>query len=349
MRLDLLRTELEIRYLQEPSRLRTELALIPHDQLVIIDEIQKVPALLDEVHFLIQEESRLFGLCGSSARKVRHGHANLLGGRALRYELLGLTMHELGEAADLLRMLNHGNLPTHYLAASAHDLLRSYVEDYLKQEILTEGLVRRLPQFTDFLRSAALGDSEQLSLASIARDCGVAATTVRDHYSILVDTLLGDFLPAYTKRPKRRVISAPTFYFHDVGIVNHLARRGRIEPGSELFGKAFENWIHHELYCYSRYSVRHFDLSYWRLTTGVEVDFIVGDGELAIEVKGKKRITSADAKHLPAFRQDHPEVKKLILVCCEDSPRVLDGDILVLPWQRFVTMLWSGELTSEVA
>ena len=344
LRIDLLKTELELRYRLEPFRLREEIALHGPGRLIIIDEIQKVPALLDEVHLAIQDHGRCFALCGSSARKVRHGHANLLGGRALRFELYGLVADEIGDECDLLRLINHGYLPSHYIAEQPAPMLRAYTQDYLKEEVLAEGLVRNLPKFSDFLRSAALADTEMVSLATIARDCGVAATTVRDHYSILVDTLLGDFLPAYTRRPKRRVIQAPKFYFHDVGSVNMLAQRGRIQQGSELFGKAFENWVHHELYCYARYSEHYFDLSYWRLASGIEVDFILGHGQIAIEAKGKSRLSSDDLKGLKNFATDHPDVQRLIVVCCEPAKRLIDNKILVLPWQDFARSLWAGEI-----
>ena len=205
--------------------------------------MQKVPALLDEVHWLHEHRKIRFALCGSSARKVRRGAANLLGGRAVRYELHGLTAAEIGKDVDLVRLLNHGYLPTHYESDRPERLLASYVGDYLKEEVAAEGLVRNLPVFSAFLNAAALSDGDLVNFANIARDCGVSGHTVKGHFGILEDTLLGRWLPAYTKRPKRRVVAAPKFYFSDVGVVNHLARRGRMQPGGELFGKAFENWV----------------------------------------------------------------------------------------------------------
>ncbi len=246
-RIDLLKTDELMLFLQQPSRLREHVIHLPKDQPIVIDEIQKAPTLLDEVHYLIQEENRQFVLCGSSARKVRRGHANLLGGRALRYELLGSSATEIGGKFDLERLVNTGPLPNHYDHENHRLALRSYVDDYLREEILQEGLVRNLPVFSDFLRAAALGDTGIVNLSNIARESGVAASTVRDHYQILVDTMLGAFLPAYTVRPKRRTVKAAKFYFRDLGVVNHLARRGSINPGSELFGYAFENWLFHEL------------------------------------------------------------------------------------------------------
>ena len=206
-RVDLLETDTFSRYASQPHLLRQELDAAPQG-FVVIDEIQKVPALLDEVHWLIENRGVAFGLCGSSARKVRRGHANLLGGRAIRYELFGLVSAELGERFELRRALNHGLLPRHYLADDPRPLVRSYVADYLKEEIAAEGLVRSLPIFADFLRIAALGDTEPVNYSNIARECGISSPAVRAYYGILEDTLLGRFLPAHVRRQKRRVVRA---------------------------------------------------------------------------------------------------------------------------------------------
>ena len=343
LRIDLLRTDELMMYSRRPDLLRERVAALPRGRLVVIDEIQKVPALLDEVHYLIQEEDRRFVLCGSSARKVRRGHANLLGGRALRYELLGLSATEIGKEFDLTRALNTGPLPSHYDHENPRSALRSYVDDYLREEILQEGVVRNLPVFSDFLRAAALGDTGIVNLSNIARECGVAASTVRDYYQILVDTLLGAFLPAYATRPKRRTIQAPKFYFRDIGVVNHLARRGTIYPGSELFGHAFENWLFHELSVHCKYSEQHYDISYWRLTTGVEVDFILNDAETAIEAKGKERISGNDLRGLRQFKKEYPDVRNLIIVCRETQVRRNSEGIWILPYEDFLDRLWQGE------
>jgi len=342
-RIDLLRGDLVIRYMQNPSIFREEVMAMPKSKLVVIDEVQKVPQLLDEVHYLIQEENRFFAMCGSSARKVKRGHANLLGGRAIRYELLGLSAIEIGKNFDIVHMLNSGPIPNHYLSKNPLRMIQSYVDDYLREEILQEGLIRSLPIFSDFLRVAAIGDTEIVNLSNIARESGVSANTVRDHYSILVDTLIGAFLPAYTKRPKRRIISAPKFYFRDIGIVNYLTRRGMVQPGSELFGKAFENWLFHELSVHSRYTEQFYDVSYWRLTTGVEVDFVLGNALIAIEAKAKEKITVNDLKGLREFKKEFPEVKFRIVVSLERNSRLTDDGILILPFSEFIQKLWKGE------
>lgn len=345
MRIDLLKTDEMIRYTQQPSLLRQEVSALDPGKMVVIDEIQKVPALLDEIHYLIQEQNRVFGLCGSSARKVRRGRINLLGGRAVRYELLGLTSRELGNDFSLDRMLNTGPLPHHYLSRDYRQLLRSYVQDYLREEILEEGLTRSLPVFSDFLRIAAIGDTEIVNMTNIAREAGMAVSTVRGHYAVLQDTLMGAFLPSFTRRPKRRTIQSPKFYFRDLGVVNHLAGRHTIEPGSELYGKAFENWLYHELSVHTRYSGIHYDLSFWRLSSGIEVDFVLGMGETAIEAKGKKRITVSDLKGLSHFRQEYPDVRQLIVVCLEKRRRKTEDGIYIIPFQDFIDSLWDGEWT----
>ena len=340
---DLLRSEEFRRYLEHPEYLRQEIrqAGEPYP-FVVIDEVQKVPSLLDEVHWLHENLGVNFALCGSSARKVRRGHANLLGGRAIRYELLGFTSAELHKDWDLGRMLNHGYLPRIYLSERPTRLLNSYVADYLKEEVAAEGLVRNLPVFSDFLNFASLSDAEVVNFSTIARDCGVSSQTIKEYFQILEDTLLGNWLPAYRKRPKRRVATSPKFYFSDIGVVNFLAKRGNIQSGSELYGKAFENWCFHELRACNLYSQAYAHLSYWRLAGGTEVDFIVNDMKVAIEAKASRKVSGAHLKGLRSLAKDHPNVKRRIIVCLEDKPRITDDEIEILPASEFVKILWSG-------
>lgn len=344
---DLLQTDQYLELRDKPSLLREQLLYESQrakSKFVVIDEIQKVPMLLDEVHWLIENTNFVFGLCGSSARKVRAGHANLLGGRAIRHELFGLVSAEIGADFDLKRMLNQGYLPRHYLSDTHTDLVRSYINDYLKEEIAAEALVRNLPAFSQFLKAASLSDTELVNYASIARECGVSAPAVKEYFQILIDTMLAKFLDAYQKKPKRRVIGASKFYFSDVGVVNHLAKRGNLEPGADLFGKAFENWIFHELSAHSAYSNLHYDLAYWRLASGLEVDFIINDMELAIEAKSSAKITSDHLRGLRALAEDHPKVKRRILVSLEKQSRRTEDGIELMSYKEFVKLLWSNEL-----
>ena len=311
---------------------------------VVIDEVQKVPQLLDEAHWIHEHLRVRLALCGSSARKVKRGQANLLGGRAVRYELFGLTAQELGTDFNLERMLNYGYLPAIYTADNPRPLLNGYVADYLKEEIAAEGLVRNLPVYSEFLNVAALSDAELVSFSTIARDCGVSSPTIKGYFQILEDTLLGRWLPGYTRRPKRRVIAAPKFYFADVGVVNHLARRGELRPGSELYGKAFENWVFHELSAHNSYSHVYAKLSYWRLASGIEVDFVVNDLQLAVEAKATLKVTTDHLKGLRALAEDHPRVRKRVVVCLERTSRVTEDGILVLPPVEFCERLAADDL-----
>ncbi len=342
--IDLLKTDDFARYAQRPALLREELLAQPAGSLVVIDEVQKVPALLDEVHWLIENRRTRFVLCGSSARKVRRGAANLLGGRALRYELFGLVSAEIGAEFDVVRMLNHGYLPRHYLGSLPERMLRAYVDDYLKEEIAAEGLVRNLPTFSGFLQAAVLSDAEVVNFASVARDCGASAPTVKEYFQILIDTLLGRWLPAYRRRPKRRVIQSPKFYFADVGVVNLLARRGPLQPGAELFGKAFENWVCHELTAYRAYRRTFEDLAYWRLASGIEVDFVIEAAEIAIEAKASTNVHRDHLVGLREFAQEYPRVKRRIVVCLESRPRRTDDGIDILPSRVFADRLWTDTL-----
>lgn len=345
-RYDLLKSSDFTRFTRSPQSLGEELLALPaKPRLVLLDEIQKVPQLLDEVQRLIVEHGLVFGLCGSSARKLRRGHANLLGGRAVRFELFGLTSAEVGEQTDVVHFVNAGVLPRHYLATHPERNIRAYVEDYLRLEVAQEGLVRNLASFHDFLRASALGDTEIVNFENIARECGVSAPTVKEHYQILVDTLLGYFVPAYTEHEKRRVIRAPKFYFKDVGCVNHLAQRRHLEPGQEAFGKAFENWICHELHAHAAYSEQHYPIRYWRLASGIEVDFILGH-QVAIEVKAVERVRPQHLKGLEQFGLEHPQCQTRILVCLEARARKLESGILILPVLEFLRRLWDGEFTA---
>lgn len=341
---DLLKADEYRRHLQNPERLRQDLAARPDVSQVVIDEVQKVPALLDEVHWLIENRKVSFALCGSSARKVKRGAANLLGGRAFRYEMHGLTATELGADFDLDRIVTHGFLPRVYESSRPQRLLESYVADYLKEEIAAEAIVRNLAAFSGFLESAALADAELVNFSTIARDCGVSSHTIKSYFEILEDTLLGRWLPGYVKRPKRRVIAAPKFYFADVGVVNHLARRGTLQRGSELYCKAFESWVFHEIVTRNAYAGSMSRLSYWRLASGIEVDFVIDDLRVAIEAKATAKVTSDHLKGLRALAQDHSRVGERYVVCLEPRVRRTDDGIVILPVADFCARLTAGRI-----
>ena len=343
---DLLKGEEFRRYVARPELLRQELDAAGPDpaRQIVIDEVQKVPAVLDEVHWLIENRGLHFALCGSSARKVRHGAANLLGGRALRYELRGLTAGELGADFELDRALNHGYLPRMYEAGQPRRLLDAYISDYLRQEVAAEGLVRNLPAFSDFLDVAALRDGDPVNYSNVARECGVSGPTAKAYFGILEDTLLARWLPAWRRRAKRRLARAPKFYFEDVGVVNRLARRGELERGSDRYGKAFENWVFHELSAFVGYRDLDEQLTYWRLPSGIEVDFVLGDMRVAIEAKASARITRDHLKGLRTLVEEHSHVGRRAVVCLEPRARRTDDGIDILPAEDFARRLWQGDL-----
>ena len=338
---DLLLSNEYERLSKKPELLRETILANLGTSPVIIDEIQRIPALLNEVHWLISNHNVRFIMSGSSPRRILRSDANLLGGRALRYELYPLISKEIPDF-DLMRALNHGLLPRHYDATNPSKLISAYVGSYLRDEIVAEARVRNVATFSHFLEAAALTNGEMVNYSNIASDCGVSVPTIKEYFQILEDTLIGRYLPSFQKRPKRRVIMAPKFYMFDVGITNYLLNRSKIEKGSELFGKAFEHFIYQEIYAHSRYSDINYPIYYWRTASQLEIDFVLGDHEVAIEVKATEQANSRHLKGLKAFAEEY-EVKKLILISNDPLPRLVDN-ILILPWKIFLDRLWNAEI-----
>ena len=339
---DLLKSDVRMALQLRPAQLREECELLDDGELIIIDEVQKVPALLDEVHWLIENKKQRFILSGSSARKLLRSGANLLGGRALRQTLFPLVSAEVPDF-DLNRALNHGMLPRHYLMENPTMRVQAYIGDYLQQEIVEEAIVRRLDAFTRFLQVAALSNSEIVNYTNIAQDCGVSSKTVKEYFSILEETILGFFLPSYTKVVKRRVIQSPKFYYFDVAIPNHLLRRIPLQPGTDVYGHALEHLVIQELRAFMSYRLPLKSLTYWHtLDNKYEVDAVLGDAEVAIEVKSSKNVGSHDTKGLKAFSEEYPEAK-LYLLSLEDRPRKFNG-VEVWPVEQFFKRLWDGKV-----
>lgn len=336
--IDLLQTDVFAEYAARPALLRERFE--NPKRLIVIDEVQKVPQLLDEVHWLIEEFGAQFLLTGSSARKLRKGHANLLGGRAWRRVMLPLSYSEVS-GFKLEQALVSGMLPPHFLSQNPLEDLRSYVADYLKEEIAAEAVAQNIPSFSEFLRVAALTSSELLNYTNIARETGVTQRTVRSYFNILEDTFLGFRVAPWTKSKNRRMILAEKFYFFDVGVAGYLARRHPV-AGSSDFGKAFEHFILMELRAYQAYKEPEMPISYWRTSSGQEVDFLLGEREVAIEIKSGN-VHEGDLRGLRALLQDGP-VKKAIIVSLEKEPRRIAGSIEILPWQEFLALLWSGKI-----
>jgi predicted AAA+ superfamily ATPase len=338
---DLLRSDVYRRYLTEPMQFREAVLADTAERLVVVDEIQKVPALLDEIHWLMEHQGRRFIMSGSSPRKIIRQGANLLGGRAIRYELFPLVSAEI-PGFDLMRALNNGLLPRHYLSERPRKLLEAYIGNYLQDEIVAEARIRNIAAFSQFLRAAAFSNGEMVNYSGIGSDCGVSHNTVREYFQILEDTLIGRFVPSFQKRPKRRVILTPKFYYVDLGLVNILLGRGRIERGTESMGNAFEHFIAQELHAHASYAEESYQMAFWRTTSQLEVDFVLGDHEVAVEVKSTDNIQPRHLKGLKAFAEEYT-VKRLIAVSTDPVERMVGG-VSVLPWQVFLKRLWGGEI-----
>jgi predicted AAA+ superfamily ATPase len=345
---DLLLSDQYRRLISDPSLLRQECeasGLSGENQRfpIIIDEVQKIPELLDEIHWLIENRRLRFILCGSSPRKLKRKAGSLLGGRAVKYQLFPLIFSEIPDFS-LLKALNNGLLPRHYLSRSADKLLEAYTGDYLKEEIVAEAATRNIPAFSRFLEVAAISNGEIINFNNIASECGVSAPTVKGYFQILEDTLIGIWIPAFRKQAKRRLISSPKFMFFDVGIVSHLTHRGKIEQGSELFGRAFEHFIILEVLAHSSYSDLNYPVEYWRTASQFEVDLILGKGDVAIEIKSTTLAKDRHLKGLRAFKEEHKS--KYILVSHDPNPRKTNDGILILPWKVFLNQLWANKIIS---
>jgi uncharacterized protein len=347
VRYDLLLSTEYQRLLRSPQLIREEcMAKFPTGETqqdpIIIDEIQKIPILIDEVHWLIENKGLRFILCGSSARKLKRSSGSLLGGRAVRYDLHPLVSDEIPDF-QLNKALNAGLMPRHYKSNRPDRLIQSYIGDYLKEEIVAEALTRNIPAFQRFLEIAALTNGEIINYSNIARECSVSSPTVKEYFQILEDTLIGRYLPAFRKRRKRRLVTSPKFYFFDLSPVIHMTRRGNVTQGSPLFGRAFEHLIWMELVAYASYSEKYFPISFWRTSSGMEVDFILGDHEVAIEVKSADTAHDGHLKGLRRFLEEH-EVRRCILVSLDMHPRRTSDGIDILPWRIFLSRLWNDEI-----
>ena len=338
--IDLLDYDLFLTLSQRPTRLRQILGAQP-SKTVVVDEVQKVPQLMDEIHWLIENRGYQFIMCGSSARKFRRGKASLLGGRAWRFELYPLVTKEV-EDFDLERALYAGLLPAHYLSADSELDLKAYVHDYLKEEIQAEALTRNLPAFSRFLQTAAIVNGMLLNYSNAARESGVSVKTIREYYQILEDTLVGRRLFPWKKSKKRRLIETAKFYYFDIGIVSALLGYRRLTPGTSEYGRAFEHFILQECWAYRHYSRLDFAITFWRTASGAEVDIILGDADVAIEVKSSEN-ASERTRGLHLFREEH-KCRKSLIVSRDPLPRRLSSNITVLPWQTFSKMLWQGEI-----
>lgn len=326
-----------------PETLRQ--SLTAKDRLIIIDEIQKLPGLLDEVQAVIdRDKTRRFILTGSSARKLKRGGANLLAGRAWIARLHPLVVPELGGRADLLRRLSYGSLPAIYDSARPLEDLKAYVGSYLQEEIRAEGLARSIESFSRFLDAAGMSNGELVNFTKVGSDCGIPPRTVRDHFQILEDTLVAYLLPPFRDTAKRKPVAASKLYFFDVGVANVLLRRGPVAARSESFGRALEHQVFLELRAHLDYMRLDIPLSFWRTHEGHEVDFVIG-GAVAIEVKGTGRVADRDLKSIRALAGE-VRLRKKLVVCTEPMRRKTSDGIEIIPIEEFLKALWEGDVAS---
>jgi uncharacterized protein len=336
--IDLLEADTYREFSARPETLRQR--LLPKQKILIVDEIQKLPSLLDEVQLVIDRNKELrVILTGSSVRKLKRGSANLLGGRAWMCRLFPLVTPELGEAR-LVDRLNHGSLPSVIDSSDPREDLKAYVGTYLHEEIRAEGLARSIENFSRFLEVAGLSNGEQINFTSVGNDSGVPPRTIREHYQILEDTLIGHMLPSFQKTTKRKPVATAKFFFFDIGVANVLAKIGGIEPGSKAWGNALEHLIFLEIKTYLDYRRSDKVMSFWRSTSQMEVDFIVGD-DVAIEVKSTNHVTARDLRGLRALKEEI-KLKRSVVVSGERHARRLEDGIEIIPVTQFLSELWEG-------
>lgn len=336
--IDLLESETYMDLLHNPGKLET--LIPPGKKWVVIDEIQKIPLLLNEVHRLIEKEKIRFLLTGSSARKLKANATNLLGGRARKSEIFPLCFPEM-KNFNLEGVLQYGSLPMVVQSSEPQLELKDYAQIYLREEIQAEGIVRKLPQFSKFLESAAISNGQILNFAKIGSDAQSAPSTVREHYSILEDTLIGFQIFPYTKTKNRRAIMSSKFYFFDLGVVHTLSGTKHLDRNSDLYGRSFEHWIALELRAYLSYRSIDEPLQFWKSTHQQEVDFLVGE-QLAIEVKSTRNLQSSDFKSLKLLKEEK-KIKNFLMVSQDQRTEQFDG-IRCLHWKSFMDLLWGDKL-----
>ncbi len=343
---DLLDTSESIRLSRDPGALFNELNMLEPGAWVVIDEIQKVPALLDEAHRLMETRRLRFVLSGSSARKLRRGGANLLAGRALTTEMFPLVSAELGEDFNLARALAQGGLPLAATGPAPRDYLRSYAETYLDQEIRAEALTRNFSGFARFLEVAARQNGQLTNVSAIARDAGVDRNSVRNHFDLLVDTLIGYWLPAWKLKAANKQVRHSKFFLFDCGVARALAGRLPYPPGDEEQASLLETLILGELRAYLAYSGLRYPLHFWRDHNGAEVDALAetATGYFAVEIKASQRWERRFNRGLRKLRSHLGAGKTQCFGVYLGEREALIDDVRVLPATRFLRELWSGGL-----
>jgi len=339
--IDLLDNTVFYNHLGQPNLLTEKLRAQKEPQIVVIDEIQKLPELLNEVQSLIDKTSHRFILTGSSAKKLKRGSANLLGGRARVIHLMPFSYIELDDFS-LEKVLNFGQLPIVWFSDNPILDLKSYIATYLKEEIQAEAFVRNLESFAHFIDLLGQLSGKELNYSNIASDIGLDSKTLKNYVEIIEDTLLGFVVSAFQKTTSRKAITRSKFYLFDVGLTNLLAKRSNIVLGSEAWGESFEQFIFLELKKHSIYSAKDYVIQFWRSTSQFEVDFIL-DEKIAIEVKASNKILDKHLKGLRALKEEKKlKIKRHIIICNEDTLRTTSDNIEIIPWKFFLDQLWQN-------
>ena len=338
---DLLNPDTRRRFERRAMEFHEILVKYPPKTLVIVDEIQKLPELLDIVHKLMVENDLLFILSGSSARKIKKAGVNQLGGRANEEHLYPLVYAEIPDY-DFDRAIQNGMIPRHYDVKDARKRLQGYINLYLKEEIEAEALVQNIATFERFLEVAAVMNTEILNYDNIASDCGVSVNTVKAYFKILYDTLLGFEVKPYRKVVKRRLLQTSKFYYFDVGIPNYLLNRFHLMSETPEYGHAFENLVMQEIRAYLDYTDSEEELTYWHTYNKDEVDAVIGDARIAIEIKSTDHVESKHKKGLQKFVEEHPQARQIIV--SRDFLTRRSGDIDLYYVTDFFKALWAGEI-----
>lgn len=349
IRLDMLDSDLRYDLIRRPALLRQILAA-NRDRLhlpVIIDEVQKAPGLLDEVQLLIESQGVSFVLCGSSARKLRRGQANLLGGRAWRFELCPLVTAEVPDF-DLFRALDRGLIPAHYDSEYATRSIEAFATDYLHEEVAAEALTRSLAAFARFLELLGIMNGEMVNYAKTASEVGVDAKSIRGYFEILADTMIGRLLQPLPQKPgsRKNLVATPKFYLFDPGLARVLRKVELRGLSGADAGHLFETFLMNEIFGYRAYLERKVAMHFYRTKAGAEVDFVLDQGKLAIEAKVSDGIRNRDLAGMNSFLDEYPEARAIV-VCLESRRRVVENDgrrIEITPWRDFCAELWRGEI-----
>ena len=343
--IDLLDQEVFREYLARPERLGDVISGSSQTKTVILDEMQKVPSLLDEVHRLMESaigRQVQFILTGSSARKLKRSGTDLLAGRAILKTMHPFIAAELGSKFQFTRSLETGMLPLVLDSAEPVETLKTYASLYLREEVQAEGLVRNIGNFARFLEAMSFSHASLLNTSQVARECQINRKTVEGFIEVLEDLLLGFRLHVFTKRAQRKLIDHPKFYYMDAGVFRSLRPKGPLDSPEEIGGACLEGLVAQHLRAWMAYRKGEDTLYFWRTRAGLEVDFIVygEDTFLAIEVKRSRVVSSKDVRSLRTFREDYPQAKACLLYGGKERMRI--NDVLCLPCEEFLTNLVPG-------